>query len=522
MTSARKHKAVYTPQDLPSRSYERSLGDPGRYPFTRGIHATLYRRKPWTIREFAGFGTAEETNKRFHLLLSEGQMGLSVAFDMPTLMGFDSDSPRAEGEVGRCGVAIDSLKDMEDLFDKIPLGRISTSMTINGPAIVILAFYIACAQKQGASLRRLRGTLQNDILKEYIAQREWIFPPRPSLRLVVDVIEYATQKLPLWNTVSISGYHIREAGSTAAQELAFTLADGFTYVEESLRRGLAIDRFAPRFSFFFNAHLNFFEEVSKFRAARRIWAKKMRFHYRAKKKRSWLLRFHTQTAGCTLTRQQPENNIVRTAYEALSAVMGGTQSLHTNSMDEQLALPTENAVRIAIRTQQMLQHEIGMTEIVDPLGGSYAVECLTDRLEQEAEAYFRRIKKKGGVVPALEQGFFQREIAHAAKRYQQEIEQKKRIIVGVNAYVQKGEPEIPLLTIEPGIERKQIRRLKRVKRSRSPKKVRQALERVREAAETDQNLMESLTEAAHAYVTLGEIIDELKLVFGEYHQKPIF
>jgi len=516
-------KECYTPSGLPTGHYYKKVGKPGEYPFTRGVHRRMYLRKPWTIREFAGFGTAEETNKRFKLLLKEGQMGLSVAFDMPTLMGFDSDSPRVEGEVGRCGVAIDSLKDMEDLFKGIALDKISTSMTINGPAIVIFAFYLACAEKQKASFRCLSGTLQNDILKEYIAQREWIFPPRPSLRLVVDVIEYCTERLPLWNTVSISGYHIREAGSTAAQELAFTLANGFTYVEESLKRGLPIDRFAPRLSFFFNSHLDFFEEIAKFRAARRIWAKTMRYHYGAQRKRSWLLRFHTQTAGCTLTRQQPENNIVRTAYEALAAVLGGTQSLHTNSMDEQLALPTEKAVQIALRTQQILMHEIGVTNIVDPLGGSYAVEAITDRLEKEAETYFHHIRKIGGVVSAIEKGFFQKEIAKAAKRYQFEIEQKERIIVGVNDYVLEKEPKIPLLKIGPEIERKQVGRLQKVRRFRSPKKVKRSLDRIRQAAATDsQNLMESLIEAAQAYVTLGEIIDELKSVFGEYRQKPIF
>ncbi len=495
---------------------------PGQYPFTRGIHPRMYLKKPWTIRQFAGFGTAEETNKRFRLLLAQGQMGLSVAFDMPTLMGVDSDSPGAKGEVGRCGVAIDSLKDMEDLFKGIPLDRISTSMTINGPAIALFAFYIACAQKQGASPRRLKGTLQNDILKEYIAQREWLFPPKPSLGLVVDVIEYCIQKLPFWNTVSISGYHIREAGSTAAQELAFTLADGFTYVEESLKRGLPIDRFAPRLSFFFNSHLDFFEEIAKFRAARRIWARQMKERYGARKKRSWLLRFHTQTAGCTLTRQQPENNIVRTAYEALAAVLGGTQSLHTNSMDEQLALPSEKAVQIAIRTQQILFHEIGITKSVDPLGGAYGVEALTDHLEKEAEAYFRRIKKIGGVVSAIEKGFFQREITKAAKRYQQDIEQKKRIVVGVNKYLLDKETPIPLLSIGPAIERKQIRRLRQVRRARNAERVRRSLERIRDAAVHHENLMESLIEAAHAYVTLGEMMDELKSVFGEYRQKPIF
>ena len=517
-----KFRGYYTPGHLNPRYYLTRLGDPGKFPFTRGIHPQMYLKRPWTIRQFAGFGTAEETNKRFRLLLEQGQMGLSVAFDMPTLMGFNSDSPKAEGEVGRCGVAIDSLKDMEDLFKGIALDSISTSMTINGPAIAIFAFYLACAQKQGASLRRLSGTLQNDILKEYIAQREWLFPPRPSLRLVVDVIEYCTQKLPLWNTVSISGYHIREAGSTAAQELAFTLADGFTYVEESLKRGLPIDRFAPRLSFFFNSHLDFLEEIAKFRAARRIWAKKMKGPYGAREKRSWLLRFHTQTAGCTLTRQQPENNIVRTAYEALAAVLGGTQSLHTNSMDEQLALPTEKAVQIALRTQQILFHETGVRKMVDPLGGSYAVEALTDHLEEEAETYFRRIDRLGGVVPAIEKGFFQREITRAARRYQSEIERKKRIIIGVNEYVLKKDPPIPLLKIGPEAERKQLQRLRKIRKFRNAQRTKQCLERIREAALHDENLMESLIGAAHAYVTLGEMMDELRSVFGEYRQKPIY
>lgn len=515
-------KGCFTPKGFPPGHYKRKLGDSGKYPFTRGIHSAMYLKKPWTVRQFAGFGTAEETNRRFHLLLAQGQMGLSVAFDMPTLMGFDSDSPKAEGEVGRCGVAIDSLKDMEDLFKGIALDKISTSMTINGPAIAIFALYIACAQKQGVSPRRLSGTLQNDILKEYIAQREWLFPPKPSLRLVVDVIEYCTYRLPLWNTVSISGYHIREAGSTAAQELAFTLADGFTYVEESLKRGLPVDRFAPRLSFFFNSHLDFMEEIAKFRAARRIWAKTMRNRYGARKKRSWLLRFHTQTAGCTLTRQQPENNIVRTAYQALAAVLGGTQSLHTNSMDEQLALPSEKAVQISLRTQQILLHEIGVRKIVDPLGGSYAVEALTDHVEEEAETYFRRIQKMGGVVAAIEKGFFQREITRAAKRYQLEIEKKKRIIVGVNDYILDQEQEISILKIGPEIERKQIRRLREVREKRNAGEVKRCLEKVRKAAVRQENMMEGLIEAAHAYVTVGEMMDELRSVFGEYRQKPIY
>lgn len=513
-------KSYYTPRDLPAANYPKKLRNPGEYPFTRGIHRDMYLKKPWTIREFAGFGTAQETNHRFKLLLKEGQEGLSVAFDMPTLMGLDSDSPKAKGEVGRCGVAIDSLKDMEDLFKGIPLGRISTSMTINGPAIIIFAFYLACAQKQGVPLRALRGTLQNDILKEYIAQREWIFPPKPSLKLVVDVIEYGTQKVPLWNTVSISGYHIREAGSTAVQELAFTLSDGFTYVEESLKRGLLIDRFAPRLSFFFNSHLNLLEEVAKFRAARRIWARKMKETYGARRKRSWCLRFHTQTAGCTLTRQQPENNIVRTAYEALAAVLGGTQSLHTNSMDEQLALPTEKAVRIALRTQQILLHEIGVTKIVDPLGGSYAIESLTDSLEQGAEAYFRRIQKAGGVLAGIEKNFFQKEIAEAAKRYQDEIDKKRRIIVGVNDYLVEKEPPLPLLKIGPDIEKKQIQRLRQIRRSRNRRRVKESLKKIRETAQKDDNLMESLMEAAHAHVTLGEMVNALKDVYGEYREKP--
>ncbi len=497
----------------------RKIEAPGSYPFTRGIHPRMYLKRPWTIRQFAGFGTADETNERFKLLLKEGNLGLSVAFDMPTLMGLDSDAPNAEGEVGRCGVAIDSLKDVERLFRGIPLDRISTSMTINGPAIILFALYLAYAKKQGVSFRRLRGTLQNDILKEYIAQREWIFPPKPSLKLVVDVIEYCTRRVPQWNTVSISGYHIREAGSTAAQELAFTLADGMTYVEECLKRGLAIDAFAPRLSFFFNAHLNFLEEVAKFRAARRIWAKKMKNQYGARNKKSWLLRFHTQTAGCTLTRQQPENNIIRTAYEALSAVFGGTQSLHTNSMDEQLALPTEKAVRIALRTQQILRHEIGVTQAADPFGGSFVVEALTDELEEQAERFFRQIRKIGGVVAGIEKGFFQKEIAKSARRYQREIEQKKSIIVGVNAYLLEEEVPIPTLKIGSETERRQIRNLRQIRKTRNGRRVTLVLDRIRSAAEKGENVMEALIEAAEAYATLGEMVDALKSVYGTYRQR---
>ena len=518
-SSWKRVKPVYGPSNLKPWSYSRALGDPGRYPYTRAIHPTLYHHKPWTIREFAGFGTAQETNRRFRLLLKEGQMGLSVAFDMPTLMGLDSDDPKAEGEVGRCGVAIDSLEDMKRLFQGIPMGRISTSMTINGPACVLLAFYIAAAQDQGVSPHRLRGTIQNDILKEYIAQREWIFPPEPSLRIVVDIVEYCMRHLPAWNTISISGYHIREAGSTAAQELAFTLADGFTYVESCLKRGLPIDDFAPRLSFFFNSHLDFFEEIAKFRAARRIWARHMKEGYRVKKARSLLMRFHTQTAGCTLTRQQPENNIVRTAYEALAATLGGTQSLHTNSMDEQLALPSEKAVRIALRTQQILLHEIGVVKTVDPLGGSYYVEALTDQLEREAREIFRRIKRMGGVLKGIENGFFQKEIARAAKRYQEEIDRKERRVVGVNAYESSDKTDIPILEIDPAAEKKQKADLAHLKRTRSRRAVLQALDRVRSSAEREKNLMGPLIEAAHRSVTLGEIIGVLKEVLGVYRPK---
>ncbi|HFB68316.1 MAG TPA: methylmalonyl-CoA mutase, partial [Calditrichae bacterium] len=437
-----------TPAELPDFDYMRDLNFPGEFPYTRGIHYNMYRGKLWTMRQFAGFGTPEDTNKRFKYLLENGQTGLSVAFDLPTLMGRDPDDPLSEGEVGKCGVSIASLRDMETLFDGIPLDEVSTSMTINAPAAMLLAFYLAVAEKRGIPFSKLRGTIQNDILKEYIAQKEWVYPPEPSIRIIVDMIEYCTDHVPQWNTISISGYHIREAGSTAVQELAFTLADGFTYIEAALERGLDIDRFAPRLSFFFNSHNDFFEEIAKFRAARRIYAKRMRYKYGAKDPRSWKLRFHTQTAGCTLTAQQPENNIVRVAYQALAAVLGGTQSLHTNSMDETLALPSEKAVKIALRTQQILAYETGVPYTIDPLGGSYYVEQLTNKMEEQAEEYFRKIEQLGGVVAGIQMGYFQNEIAKAAYQYQQEIDRKERIIVGVNEFVDKDEKiEIPILLI---------------------------------------------------------------------------
>src|SRR6478672_5706134 len=452
------NEPLYTP-DRVETDYERDLGYPGVYPFTRGVYPSMYRGKLWTMRQFAGFGTAEETNERFRYLLEHGQTGLSTAFDMPTLMGYDSDHPRSLGEVGREGVAIDSLADTETLFQGIPLGEVSTSMTINSPAAMMLAFYICVAEQQGVPRAELRGTIQTDILKEYIAQKEWIFPPEPSMRLVTDMVEFCARELPRWHPISISGYHIREAGSNAAQELAFTLANGFAYVDAALERGLDVDDFAPRLSFFFNAHLDFFEEIAKYRAARRIWATLMREKYGAKDPKSWLMRFHTQTAGVSLTAQQPEVNVVRTAIEALAGVLGGTQSLHTNSFDEALALPTEHAARLALRTQQVIAHETGDVNTIDPLGGSSYVEDLTNRLEAEAYDYFERIEKLGGVIPAIEQNFFQREIADASFRYQHEVEQKQRIIVGVNRYELEDEPEIEILRIDPALERKQIERV---------------------------------------------------------------
>ncbi len=514
---------LYTPEDVEGLDYLRDLGFPGEYPFTRGIQPSMYRGRLWTMRQFAGFGTAEDTNLRYKFLLERGQTGLSVAFDMPTLMGRDSDDPRSEGEVGRCGVAIDSLADMEALFSGIDLRGITTSMTINGPASVLLAYYLCVGEKQGASYRELGGTIQNDILKEYIAQKSWIFPPRPSLRIITDILAFCSAEVPRWNTISISGYHIREAGSTAVQELAFTLADGFAYVEAGIAAGLDVDDFAPRLSFFFNSHVDFFEEIAKYRAARRIWARHMKEKYGARDPRSWMLRFHTQTAGCSLTAQQPENNIVRTAFQALSAVLGGTQSLHTNSMDETLALPTEKAVEIALRTQQLIAYETGVTNIIDPLAGSYAVEALTDRMEEQAEEYFRRIEEFGGVLEAIEAGFFQREIADAAYRYQREIERGERVVVGLNRYQNENETlSIELLKIDPAVEVKQRDKLARLRSDRSSAEVGARLEALKRGAEGDANLMPLIISCARAYCTEGEIIGALREVFGEYRETVLF
>jgi len=483
----------------------------------------MYRGRLWTMRMFSGFATPEATNERYKFLAEKGQTGFTVAFDLPTLMGRDSDDPWSEGEVGKCGVSVCSLRDMEVLFDGLDMGKISTSMTINSPAAILWAFYIAAAEKQGADRRKLRGTIQNDILKEYIAQKEYIFPPKPSMRLQVDTIEFGTNELPEWNTISISGYHIREAGSTAVQELAFTLSDGFAYVEAAIERGLDVDAFAPRLSHFFNAHLDFFEEIAKYRAARRIWSKRMRYKYGAKNPRSWLMRFHTQTAGCSLTAQQPENNIVRTAIEALAGVLGGTQSLHTNSMDETLALPSAKAAKIALRTQQIIAFETGVANVIDPLGGSYFIEQLTDRMENEAEDYFKQIDELGGVIPALERGFQQREIARAAYRHQMEMESKGRIVVGINDYVDPEETiEIPILKITPEDSKHQIDNLKEVRQKRDPKEVKRTLDNLANAARSTENLMPRFIECAHAYVTLGEMIAVLKEAFGEYREAAFF
>ncbi len=519
-TSSETVERLYTPLDVADLHYQADLGFPGEYPFTRGIHATMHRGRLWTMRMFAGFGSAEETNARFKYLLEHGQTGLSVAFDLPTLYGYDTDAPEAMGEFGKCGVAVSSLKDMETLFDGIPLDQVTTSMTINSPAAILWAMYIAAAEKQGVPMAQLGGTIQNDILKEYIAQKEFIFPPEPSMRLVTDTIEFGTQYLPRWNTISISGYHIREAGSTAAQELAFTLADGMEYVRWGVKRGLDVDAFAPRLSFFFNAHNDFFEEVAKYRAARRIWAREMRKTFGAKNPRSWLLRFHTQTAGVSLTAKQPENNAVRVAIQALAAVLGGTQSLHTNSLDEALALPSEYAVKIALRTQQIIAHESGVTNTIDPLGGSFFVEAMTDRLEAHAHDYFRQIEHLGGVIPAIKAGFFQREIAEAAYRYQREIDEKRRIIVGVNEYVEEEPLTIPLLRIDPEGERRQIHRLRRLHEERDNEKVGATLAALREAARGTQNLMPFILKAVRAYATLQEITDVFRDVFGVY-QEPV-
>lgn len=516
-------KELYTPLDIEELDYASDISFPGQYPFTRGVQANMYRGRLWTMRQFSGFATAKESNERYKFLLSKGQTGLSVAFDMPTIMGYDSDHPRSLGEVGRVGVAIDSLQDMETLFEGIPLDKISTSMTINAPAAILWAMYIATGEKQGVRSEQLAGTIQNDILKEYIAQKSWVFPPEPSMRLIVNTFEYGCRHVPKWNTISISGYHIREAGSTAVQELAFTLADGFAYVEAGVAAGLNVDDFAPRLSFFFNAHIDFFEEIAKYRAARRIWARRMRENYGAKDPRSWLLRFHTQTAGCSLTAQQPENNIVRTAFEALSAVLGGTQSLHTNSMDEVLALPTEKAVQVALRTQQIIACETGVANIIDPLAGSYYIEALTNKMEEEAERYFAEIEKRGGVLACIDQNYLQQEIADAAYRYQQAVDSKKFIVVGVNEFINQDEkPEIDILKIDPGIEKEQIARLKKLRRDRNNLIAGETLDNLRRACRGTENLMPYILECVRAYATEGEIIQVMKEVFGEYREKPVF
>jgi len=514
---------LYTPEDIANLDYDRDLGYPGEYPYTRGVYPTMYRGRYWTMRQFSGFGTARDTNRRYHFLLDHGTTGLSVAFDMPTIMGYDSDHPRSKGEVGKCGVAIDSLSDMEILFDGIDLSKITTSMTINAPASILLAFYLCTGEKGGTRFDQMGGTIQNDILKEYIAQKSWIFPPQPSMRIITDILAFCSSHVPKWNTISISGYHIREAGSTAVQELAFTLADGFAYVEAGIDAGLDVDKFAPRLSFFFNSHLDFFEEIAKFRAARRIWAKRMKEKYGAKDPRSLLLRFHTQTAGCTLTAQQPENNIVRTAFQALAAVLGGTQSLHTNSMDETLALPSEKAVRIALRTQQLIAHETGVVNAIDPVAGSYFVEAKTCEMEEKAEAYFKKIDELGGVVKAIEKGFFQKEIGRSAYEYQKAVEAERKIIVGVNRYqLEKEQLEIPLLKIDEQVEIDQRNDVKTLREARDNDKVSRELERLKETAHGAENLMPVILDCARCYCTEGEIIQALKEVFGEYQEPPFF
>ena len=513
---------LYYP-DKPSDDYLEKLGFPGQFPYTRGVHANMYRGKLWTKRQFSGFGTPEETNSRYHSLLNKGQTGLSVAYDMPTLMGYDPDHPWAKGEVGKCGVSVASIKDMEQLFKDIDLGGISVSQTINGPAMILLAFYIAVAENQGVPLANLRGTLQNDILKEFIAQKEWIFPPQPSMRIITDMMAFCSEHMPQFNTISISGYHIREAGSTAAQELAFTLADGFAYVEHAMAAGLDIDSFAPRLSFFFNSHLDFFEEIAKYRAARRIWAKRMKNKYGANNPRSWKLRFHAQTAGCSLTAQQPENNVARTGFQALAAVLGGTQSLHTNSMDETLALPTEKAAEIALRTQQLIAFETGVANVADPLGGSWFVESLTDHMEMEAEKYFEEIENLGGVIPAIEKGYFQREIAYAASEYQQKIDEKELIHVGVNDFIKEDEEiEIPLLEIGDEAENIQIESLTKLRKERDENMVQKALSRIQEACVNSDNIMPPIIEASKAFATMGEIVVAMKAEFGEWQEAAVF
>ena len=517
-----KIKRLYTPQDIENFNYTQDLGEPGQYPFTRGVYPTMYRGQLWTMRQFAGFGTAEQTNERNKFLIAHGTTGLSVAFSLHTLYGYEATDERSLGEIGKEGVSIDSLKDMEILFDGIDLSKISTSMTINPPAAVLLAMYIVAAEKQGHTPEKLRGTIQNDMLKEYIAQKTWIFPPEPSMRIIIDTIEYCTKYVPQWYTISISGYHIREAGSTAVQELAFTLADGFAYVEEAIKRGLDVDSFAPRLSFFFNSHNNFFEEVCKYRAARRIWAKRMKNKYGAKRPESMRLRFHTQTAGVSLTAQEPENNIIRVTLQALSAVLGGTQSLHTNSFDEALCLPTEKAVRIALRTQQIIAHESGVADTVDPLAGSYYVEWLTNKMEEEAEAYFDQIEELGGVIPAIKKNFFQREIGNASYKYQREVENNARIIVAVNKYQQKDSSSTEILKIDEAVAKIQMDKLNLLKKERDNDAVKERLEKLKKAAQGTENLMPYIIDAVREYTSIGEIMRTLEEVFGTYREDSIF
>ncbi len=513
---------LYTPTDIENVDFVRDIGFPGEYPYTRGIQPSMFRGRLWTMRQFSGFGSAEDTNKRYLYLLSQGQTGLSVAFHMPTLMGFDSDHPRSRGEVGKCGVAVDSLKDMEILFSKIPLDRVTTSMTINAPAAILLAMYIAVAEKQGVSSDLIGGTIQNDILKEYIAQKSWIFPPEPSMRIITDIFQYCVENVPRWNTISISGYHIREAGATAVQELAFTLADGIGYVQAGIDVGLDVDSFAPRLSFFFNAHNDFFEEIAKYRAARRMWARIMKERFGAKDPASWKMRFHTQTAGCTLTAQQPLNNVARVTIQALSAVLGGTQSLHTNSLDETHALPTEEAATVALRTQQILSEESGVANTIDPLGGSYFVEALTNEMEGKALAYIEKIDEMGGIIEAIKQGYPQKEIAEAAYNYQRLVDKKDKIVVGVNQYEMREENSMPILKIDDSVEKNQIKRTREVRRKRNSRKVKSCIKNLQEAGSTSENLMPVILDAVREYVTLGEICDVLREVLGEYKDPAYF
>jgi methylmalonyl-CoA mutase N-terminal domain/subunit len=520
--SDREIKRLYTPLDIKDHNFLRDLSFPGHYPFTRGVQPSMYRGRLWTMRMFAGLGSAKDTNRRFHLLVKEGQTGLSTAFDMPTLMGYDSDSPKARGECGKCGVAIDTLKDMEDLFDGLPIDKITTSMTINPPASVIWGMYIAMAEKRGINGRFIGGTIQNDMLKEFIAQKTFMCPPKPSLRLITDTVEFGTREIPRWNTISISGYHIREAGSTAVQELAFTLADGVAYTQAAIDRGLDVDDFAPRFSFFFNSHVDFFEEIAKFRAARRIWAKIMKERFQAKDPRSWWLRFHTQTAGCSLTAQQPYNNIVRTALQALAAIFGGTQSLHTNSLDEVLAIPTEEAATIALRTQQIIAEESGAANTIDPLGGSYFIESLTNQLEEEAFEIIQKIDEMGGMLNAIERNYPQQEIADAAYHYQRQIEENRKTVVGVNKYVTEEAVPVEILHVDEELERVQIEKTNRIKNDRDNKKVIECLEKLGETCVGDQNTMEPIIDAVKAYATLQEVCDIFRSTFGEYRDPGIY